>query len=284
MLRWLWRLNEAPLWLRWPIKLALVALTVLFVCFPNPLRLKQHVRRWRDPDALIRPDAPGLKPMIAALEPEVAGMDDPVDILRHIEQFVYRTVPYEWDWNTWGAADYIPTVAEVIEKGREDCDGRAVIAASLLRHFGYDARLVTDFAHVWVYTKRGEAMGPGKRRAVVSTDKGVKVDARGLIELPQALGFGIAVFPFGRELAVLFVVWVMLVTRRRRFIEQAAMLAAMALALWLLRVAGASYRHPEGWLQLAATGLLLAAVGFQLAAARRANCSRTAAEQAVLER
>jgi len=259
MLRWLWRLNEARRWVRWPTKLALVCLTALVVCFPHPKRFIQQLHRWRNPNALIEPDAPALRPMIEELEPEVAALKDPKAVLRLIEAFVYKHVPYDWDWNTWGMADYTPTVAQVIQKGREDCDGRAVLAASLLRHFGFDAHLVSNFAHVWVSTPRGDAMGPGKRKAIVATDKGVKFNWRGLAVLPRAAGFGIAVFPRLRELMILLVVWLMIISRRVPLKRQLALLGMMTAALLLLGEAGASYRHPIVWLQILATLVLLAA-------------------------
>jgi len=260
MLHWLWRLNESRRLVRWPIKLAMVCLTALVVCFPHPKRFIEQVNRWRNPNALIEPEAPALRPMIDELAPEVAALKNPEEVLRLIEAFVYTHVPYDWDWNTWGMADYTPTVAQVIQKGREDCDGRAVLAASLLRHFGFDAHLVSNFAHVWVSTPRGDIMGPGKRKAIVATDKGVKFNWHGLTVLPRAAGFGIAVFPFLRELLILCVVWLIAISRRVPMKRQIVLLVVMASALALLRQGGSSYRHPTLWLQLLATAAIVAAI------------------------
>ena len=125
-------LNRLRWPLRIPVKWAIFAVVVLLVCFPYPHMLIRHVRHWRDPDALIAPDAQVLRPFVEELLPLLDNRS-PEEALEHVERYVYEKIPYEWDWNTWGVADYLPTVEEVMEKGVEDCDGRAVIAASLLR-------------------------------------------------------------------------------------------------------------------------------------------------------
>jgi len=207
--------------------------------------------------------------MVASLRTQLAGVDDPRAALRAVEKFVYTEIPYDWDWNTWGSADYLPTVTEVIEKGREDCDGQAVVAASLLRNFGFQTELVANFAHMWVRTDKGEVMSPGKNRAVVATKEGPKLQLRGLLDLPKSTAFGIAVFPLTRELIVVAVIWLMLVERRRRVGRQGAWLVLFAVALLLLRSASGDYREPVVWLQVLATITMLACVLVQV---RRPVC------------
>jgi len=246
--------------------LAVFALTVLLVCFPYPNRLAQHLRHWSDPNALVEPNAPELEPLFT----ELSQREDmahflqsrPQEALRTVEGFVYEKVPYEWDWNTWGTADYLPTLAEVLEKGREDCDGRAVVAASLLRRFGMRAELVTDFAHVWVKTEHGDTMGPGKRRAVVATDRGLRVDPKALLQLPKAVAFGVAVFPFGREIIIAVVLWLLLINRRSGAVWNVVALGLIVGGLVLLRFGGANY-HARKWM-LEWTGIAVMLVGMWL--------------------
>jgi len=208
-------LNQRRWYVRWPIKWAIFGLAYLIVCFPYPHLIVSHLRHWSDPNALIEPNAPALKPLSdelrkgMVLTPELST----TDTLRLVESFVYKRVPYDWDWNTWGMADYLPTVDEVMRMGREDCDGRAVIAASLLQNLGIEARLVTDFAHVWVSTPHGDTMGPGKTKTIEVTEKGVRFDARGLLQIPQTIGYGVAVFPLPREMILLAVFWALLLGR-----------------------------------------------------------------------
>ncbi|MFQ5494532.1 MAG: hypothetical protein ACE5EX_04045, partial [Phycisphaerae bacterium] len=135
-----------------PVKTAVLAMTVLAVCFPYPSRLAAHIDHWRDPDALIQPDALALQPMLtevrsmlSTLEPIMIDPGSSNGALKIVERYVYQKIPYKYDWITWGTVDYLPTVTEVIEKGHEDCDGRAVVAASLLKGLGYDASSVCAF-------------------------------------------------------------------------------------------------------------------------------------------
>ncbi len=255
-------LNKLRWPLRVPVKSAVFVLTVLVVCFPYPGRLITHVRRWRNPNVLIEPDAAALQPFILELTSQVPANMAPEDILVTVQRFVYEKIPYEWDWNTWGVADYVPTVTEAIEQGREDCDGRAVVAASLLTHFGLKAQLVSDFAHVWVYTDVGETMGPGRHKAVIATEEGVKIRPGALIQTPNALGLGIAVFPLIRELIILVVLWLLLLRPQESVPRNSIMLVLLVVGLLLLRAGGRQYGHPVAWLQI--LGLAIMLMGFVL--------------------
>ena len=250
-LSWYWRL---------PAKWAAFAIVAGLVCFPYPTLLARHVQHWRNPDALIEPNAPALAPLASELRARVPAGLPPKDALRHVQTFVLEKVPYDWDWNTWGLADYLPTVAEVLEQGREDCDGRAVIAASLLETLGYEARLVTDFSHVWVRTQHGDLMGPGKRTAVTATDKGLNVTLRGLAELPRALAYGMAVFPAQREMIILVAAWLLMLGPRARFGRAALSLSVMTAGLFLLRSGGSAYLKPVIWMQVLGFACVVAAV------------------------
>lgn len=254
----LYALNNLRWYGRLPIKWAIFGLTLLAVCFPYPRRLILHLQHCRDPNALIEPDAPAIQPFVEELRPMLTENLPPRDVLNLVERFVYEKIPYEWDWNTWGTADYLPTVTEVIEMGKEDCDGRAVVAASLLRNFGFDAQLVTNFSHVWVKTDQGETMGPGKNKAIIATDRGLRINFKALAELPKALAFGVAVFPFPRELIVLVVMWLLLLRRRGGVLCSLGGLALFLLGLEFLRAGGENYYAPTLWLQWAGFAGLVA--------------------------
>ena len=242
-------LNELAWYARLPAKWAIFGLTSLLVCFPNPARLASHLDHWRDPNRLIEPDAPAIQPLVEELRPHMTADLSPRDALRYVERFVYEKIPSDWDWNTWGSADYLPTVTEAIEMGREDCDGRAVVAASLLSKFGFDAQIVTDFAHVWVKTDKGETMSPGKNKALVATKKGLQVNWAALSEIPRATAYGVAVFPAFRELIILTMLWFLLLQRRSGALPGAVGLAALAGGLFLIRAGGATYLDPTAWMQ-----------------------------------
>lgn len=264
--RFLKSLNRRRWYVRWPVKWAIFGLAYTIVCFPYPRLAIRHIIHWSNPNAMIEPDAPSLQPMAAEMRAGIPpGLPVP-KVLAWVEDFVYQKVPYEWDWNTWGMADYLPTLDEVIRAGKEDCDGRAVVAASLLRNLGYDARLVTDFAHVWVSTPYGDTMGPGKTKTIEVTEKGFKVDYRGILRLPRILGYGIAVFPFERELILLGVLWLLLLGRAG--VGRAMICLGLLVAgLILLRYGAANYRGPLPLFESA--GALLLVAGTLLMALKR---------------
>ena len=259
------KLNSLPRRYRWPIKWAVLGLTAFLVCYPYPQRFFTHVRRWRNPNALINADARALKPLAAQLRETLTGTDGPQRLLESVERCVNRRVSYAFDWETWGVADYLPTVDEVLAGGREDCDGRAVLAASLLHHMGYTAELVTDFVHVWVRTDHGEFMGPRPHKAVVATERGLKVDWgwRLIADYADAVAYGVAVFPMLRQIAILVVAWLVLIgpgTSRR-----AAIVAGLLLLVGLLaaRMAGPPPGGPIRWLQWFGFAVLIAGVSVQ---------------------
>ena len=246
----LWFLNRLSWYTRIPVKWAIFGLAVLIVCFPNPRLLVSHVKHWRDPNALIEPNAEALQPLLEELRPSMHDDLAPADALKRVQSFVYEKIPYEWDWITWGAVDYLPTVTEAIEKGREDCDGRAVVAASLLRNFGFEAQIVTDFSHVWVKTDKGETMGPGKKKAIVATEEGLIVQSNALAEIPGAVAYGVAVFPPGRELILVGVFWLLLLRRGGGVLCGIVALVGLVGGLLLLRAGGATYLEPMVWVQV----------------------------------
>jgi len=255
-------LNALPWYTRWPSKCGILALTLLVVCFPYPRTLVRHLQHVHNPNAMIEPDAPALQPLVDELRLTLGADLPPKEALKKVEDFVYRKIPYEWDWNTWGTADYLPTVQEALAMGKEDCDGQAVVAASLLRRLGFKADLVTDFAHMWVLTDVGETMSPGRRKAFVATDQGVQVQIQRsmLADIPRAVGLGIAVFPLGRELIVLGVLWLLLLRAGGGVGCGLAAAAFLVNGLLFLRIGGKLYDHPIVWRQL--VGVANLAVGF----------------------
>lgn len=265
--------------LRWPIRLpikgVLFSLAVLVVCFPYPRLFVRHIQHWSDPSVLVDPTDPALQPLIEELRPKITDELTPKQVLATVQEYVRGRIEYDWDWNTWGMADYLPTVGEAIALGREDCDGQAVVAASLLSHLGYDAELVTDFAHVWVKTEVGETMGPGKHKAIIASKQGLDFTLRAIVEVPRALAFGIAVFPFLRELIIVFVLWLLVLRRDGGARRQLMTLSLFVVGLYLLREGGKEYLKPTLWKQL--SGLLFMGGGLACSFVWAARNARPAA-------
>jgi hypothetical protein len=112
-------------------------LWTLIALYPNPLMLYTSAQRaWSPP---IDPQA--VRQLAATLP------DDP----RAIEAAVDTTlVHYAVPWETHGVPWYFPSAAEVLEQGQGDCQGRAVVLASILQAKGIPARFVGSFDHLWV--------------------------------------------------------------------------------------------------------------------------------------
>ena len=224
----------------------MVLLTVtFFALFPNPVQFVRHLTHLSDMNAMIEPDAPGLsawdeeffdhleKRKKELLQSGFSGADEEQatsppkelsarQVQGEVERFVYEKVQYAWDWDVWDSADYMPSVSEMFAQAessedgqmREDCDGRAVIAASLIRRLGYESALVTDLRHVWVVTPEGEWMGPGRQKTVTSGAEGNRTKFLKTIgNIPVALSYGIAVFPVWRELIILATAFALMLSR-----------------------------------------------------------------------
>src|SRR5262245_14541585 len=147
---WWQRWHEGRAWLRVPTKLLLLALVVAVTLYPRADYFQTWVKRLQDIGSLLDPAHPGLAPFEADVRAQLKSNADPAEALHAVEKVVYARVPYAWDWDTWGVVDYLPTVDEVLKMGKEDCDGRAVVAASLLRRMGYEAQLDSDVLQCWV--------------------------------------------------------------------------------------------------------------------------------------
>ena len=157
---WCWLENQRPL-KRASLKLALLAVVVLFALYPNPVLLLRQLGHYLDTESLIQPHLPAMPEINREIDQLIATNAPALTELKAVERFVYRRIAYQYDWHGWWNLDYWPTAAEVWERKREDCDGRAVLAASILRARGHaDARLVANLQHVWVAVGTNELMGP----------------------------------------------------------------------------------------------------------------------------
>ena len=264
------RIHRWPRWQRWPLKLAILALAILLALYPKLWLLPTYFERVANFNSVLDPDNPALAPLEAQVVAEVGPAAPLEAVCGPLERDVYARIPYAFDWDTWGVMDYVPTVDEVFAKGREDCDGRAVVAASLLERLGFTAWIVSDLEHVWVIARDDrsptptevELMGPG-RGAKTATGDGaggatrVHFNTAMLANVVRGLGYGVAVFPLGRELFILLALCGVALqpwsSRRQRIVGCSLLVAA--LVLWRITgaVNGIPTEHPVAtWLGLAA--------------------------------
>lgn len=253
-------------WLRWPTETAIVLLTGLAVAYPYPNVLWRQIVHLCRIDQLPDPHEPALAAVNDQWDRYLQSQDvaprGPADLVRTVEPFVYAAVPYAWDWDVWGVADYTPTVAEVITQGREDCDGRAVLAAALLRSRGIEAKLVGGNGHVWVWTPYGETMSPIGQAATLAED-GVFACLLSFFNA-RTIAFGVAVFPWQREAVfVAILCWVLWGTRASRR-WTAVMFLLLIGGWWALRLGGGDVRDPIYGLIYPGVAMILAAWAMSL--------------------
>ncbi|MGE0481069.1 MAG: hypothetical protein AB7Q17_11415 [Phycisphaerae bacterium] len=192
---------------RWPLKVALFLAVALLTVYPRVDYLPTWLARLSDMNSVLDPQHAGLAPLEADVLAAAAARNvtTAAGLLPIVQQVVQRHVPYAFDWDTWGVMDYLPTVDETLALGREDCDGRAVVAASLLRRMGHDAWLVSDILHTWVATPAGQTMSPREsEQSFVATDRGTRarLSSGMLRNLANGFAFGVTVFPLAREIVL----------------------------------------------------------------------------------
>lgn len=279
---------------RWPLKAAIALAITTLVLFPRLDLLLRDLQHWSRLDALIEPDAPGLAALEARVRQRLGvalptpSPDDPPraapaptpqlngpEVLRITQAVVEEAIPYAWDWDTWWVADYVPRVHETLKAGREDCDGRAVVAASLLKRMGYDARLMSDMGHVWVWTPEGQTMNPsplaGGAVFVVQDDQGSRLNWNAvfnwrsiIFDWGRNISYGIAVFPLWRELILVLTAWTLVLGRNTRW-PSALTGLGLAIGGWMLiRWTCGDFWNPS--VAAAWAGLAFALAGFGLTA------------------
>lgn len=269
---WWHRWHAGPLALRAPLKGLLFTLTLALVLYPKFWLLPAWIERVRNMNAMIEPGNPRLADMEQEARSQLHGDETPPRVLGVVEQVVYRRIPYMHDWDLWGVMDWLPTVDETLDAGREDCDGQAVIAASILRRMGYDAWLVSDFKHTWVGTPSGETMSPGKGpKSLVATSQGTKarLTLETLANAARATAYGVAAFSWPREAIVVAAICLLTLHpwsgTPRRLIGSLLLVAALV----TLRAAGQSGDRLAQYPSLVWLGVAIALTGWLTLAIRR---------------
>jgi hypothetical protein len=139
------------------LKTLLFAALTAVVLNPNlkiAFRQIQHTFR---PESLIQPDFASITSINEEIDRLLARNTGGAHEIKSVEKFVYKNIQYVSDYENWNNVEYWPTAEEVWAKRREDCDGRAVLAATILRSRGYQsAKLVVGLQHMWVSVNANE--------------------------------------------------------------------------------------------------------------------------------
>jgi len=137
----------------------------------NPIITANQVRRRVDPPSLLDPDSLviyelnlefetffrkhqqliGSSKSWALLDPQIAEIES-------IELFIEFHIEYRSDFDQYLTFDHLATDVEIARAGSDDCDGRAILATSLLLHRGYDVWVLVGPRHYSV----GVILGLGR--------------------------------------------------------------------------------------------------------------------------
>ena len=215
-------------WKRALLRLPLFAAGFVFLLFPHPGRALHEIQMLRDPNALIAPDDPAVAKLSVDVDAAMPKTLDRPHQVAWIEWYIEKRIIYANDWDQWLNVDYWPTPGETLASGREDCDGIAVVTASLLRHRGFRARIEASYEHVWVEVEGERILHPDKE-----TDfDGEHWSMPGLKLILPWLRYSLSEFPLWRWGTI--VAWAVVVlrwpNRKRIAFEFAAAFGSIAMA------------------------------------------------------
>lgn len=136
-------------WKRWTAKSLGFCLLSFLVLNPNLKRLLLQVRHTFAPESLLQSNFAELDEINRQID-QLKAQSPRRSEVKIIEKFVLKSIRYVSDYQTWGNMDYWPTAEEVWQRRQEDCDGRAILAVSILRSRGYQsAKLAISLDHMW---------------------------------------------------------------------------------------------------------------------------------------
>ena len=201
------KVAELRLWERVAIKSIMFVGVLIVVLYPNPLLLGQQLRAYVHTESLIQPAFAGMD----RINQDIDGYLSPDATREHefrmIQRYVYEHIPYVYDWENWGNIDFWPTAEQVWERRKEDCDGRAILAVSILRARGFTAAtLVGNIRHIWVEVDQDELMGPDRERTLSRVDGKTRINLPSAELLLGSIALHIADFPTIRNLILLFTI------------------------------------------------------------------------------
>ncbi len=127
----------------------------------NPLALKEQFHRRIHPYTLLEPNNPKISEFnikfenILQVDRDRTGMAEYAEKpriyeIKLIEAFILSRVEWVSDFIQYLTVDHLATPNEVLTSMKDDCDGRAILAGSLLLHRGYNAWIFVSWFHWWV--------------------------------------------------------------------------------------------------------------------------------------
>lgn len=242
-------------WLELAARLPILAMGILVLLFPHPGRALREFRTLRDPNALIAPGDPAVERLSAEIDAAMPATLDRPGQIAWIEAFIEKRIVYAHDWDQWLNVDYWPTPSETVASGREDCDGIAVLTASVLKRRGFKPRIEASYEHVWLEVEGERILNPDKE----TNFDGEHWSLPGFGLILSWLRYSLTSFPLWRWATL--VLWAFFVLRwpnRRRFVIE-----GIAMTLLLVFASAAARLLPDflfGAVLLVCTAVLVATI------------------------
>lgn len=261
-------------WRRLLLKISIFGVILFLVLYPRPRLFIRQLKNYFQMDALIQPDFAGLERINREIDLLLENKErTPRQEFLTVQSYVYRHIKYAYDWETWGNIDFWPTAQQVWELRQEDCDGRAILAASILRSRGFEsARLAGNVRHIWVEVEDYELMGPDTEKTIRREGDKFVVTFPSLRMLMGSAAIYIADFPAIRHLLLFFTAMILLyhpATNLTRFLGMTttALVGFLLLKDWAHQAMESEVIPLNGnfW---AGNGLMLFAIGFALWSSR----------------
>jgi hypothetical protein len=82
------------------------------------------------------------------------------DRMRNATEFMLERIVWKLDFETYGLAGHVATPAQVITLGADDCQGQAVVLASLLLRLNYTSIWAVETPFHWYIVARDPALAP----------------------------------------------------------------------------------------------------------------------------
>ncbi|MBN1465745.1 hypothetical protein JXA02_08300 [candidate division KSB1 bacterium] len=256
---WHW-LSERSFLVRLIIKTVLFICIFLVVTFPNPVLNIKQVQAYLNTETLFDTNFE-LDVINAEIDSLLPANHTTLDEYKAVVQFVYQHIPYQFDWDNWGNSEYWPSASETWRRGREDCDGRAILAVAIFRSRGYkDANIVGSMKHLWIKVGDQELMGPDRETIMVMDQGQKKMRMPPFIYMVEAMALQLSYYPIFRMLLITLIALILLY-HPATDVQRLLGLAVVAIIGFVLIVdwadAVAFYEEMKLTVGLAAGGLLL---------------------------
>ncbi len=221
---------------RWLLKCSLFVVVLFFVLNPNLWLFVKQLSNYADVESLIQTDFVGLDAINRDIDARLPPKATKHDEFMTVQRYVYEKIPYAYDWDNWRNLDYWPTAEHVWQRKQEDCDGRAVLAVSILRSRGFsNATLAGNVRHIWVTVGDEGLMSPDTEQNLRRENGKTIITLPSLSMILQNFAIYWADFPVARNLFLFFVVIVLVYHPCREFTPFLGMIIAMLVGYLLLK-------------------------------------------------